>query len=135
MVGEFHLSTKFHHKLIKAIEYEHNSKNTDFDEVIEILPRKLKTALRAKMYESELGPNLFFDSQPVEFLSACAAHLKPQMFDSQDLIYRTDEVATEMFFIVSGEVGFQIVYQSQTITYHTIETNYYFGEVELLVSS
>jgi CRP-like cAMP-binding protein len=49
-------------------------------------------------------------------------------------VYKESEIASEMYFLVSGEVTVVLIRKNETIPYTTIHKNYYFGETALLFS-
>lgn len=131
---QFKLSKIFYKKLSKAIEYDNSRKlSTELIKMIDDLPKKIKSALLYIIHKKMIESNAFFEGKPISFISSIAEVLKPYLTDPKEIIYKEDEVAVEMYLIYKGDVSFVIT--QRMVPYLVVGENYYFGEVDLLVSA
>jgi CRP-like cAMP-binding protein len=49
-------------------------------------------------------------------------------------VYQEGELASEMYFILTGEISFVLVKNENVIPYLTLRKDYYFGECAILFS-
>ena len=54
--------------------------------------------------------------------------------DNNEIIYTDEQYASQMYFIKSGIIEFFFLSNGEMISYIDIQSNYYFGEVDLLLS-
>lgn len=60
-------------------------------------------------------------------------HLKPQLSEEEEYVYKEGETCSEMYFILSGEVS-RVLIKQTIVPYMTIAKDYHFGECSLLFS-
>jgi CRP-like cAMP-binding protein len=132
LAKEYKLNKLFYKKLTKAIEYDNKRKRADLDELLNDLPVYLRTQLLIIIYQKMLENNVFFENKPPYFVAWVAPLLKPLRVDKGEYIYKAGELATEMYFLVSGEVAMVIQKGEVSIPFLQMFDGYYFGEIDLL---
>lgn len=134
LAKDYRLSPAFTDKLSGAIEYEHKNTNKEIDELVATLPASLKTQLLTTIHQKKIENNAFFEGKSGPFVAHIAPLLRPYRFDTEEIVYREGDPASEMFFLVSGEVEFVLDKDTEYICYVSVSPGYYFGEVDLLLS-
>lgn len=132
LAKEYKLNKLFYKKLTKAIEYDNKRKTADLDELLNDLPVHLRTQLLIIIYQKMLENNVFFENKPTYFVAWVAPLLKPLRVDKGEYIYKAGELATEMYFLVCGEVAMVIQKGEVSIPFLQMFDGYYFGEIDLL---
>ena len=86
------------------------------------------------IYEKLLSENNFFKNKPVEFIGLIAPKLKFYKLEAEEVIYRINDVANEMFFVVKGEVRLSVQLTSGEIAPYKIRvTGKHFGEIDMIL--
>mmetsp|Transcript_11920 Transcript_11920/g.22855 ORF Transcript_11920/g.22855 Transcript_11920/m.22855 type:complete len:687 (+) Transcript_11920:2060-4120(+) len=130
---QFKISKLFYKKLSKAIEYENSrTLGLELTHLIEGLPSKLRSELLYVIHKKMIESNTFFEGKSLYFVAEVAELLKPQKADMNEIIYKEDEYAMDMYLIYKGEVGF--CFMPEMIQYCTVSERYYFGEGDILIS-
>lgn len=132
LAKEYKLNKVFYKKLTKAIEYDNRRNRADLDELLNDLPVHLRTQLLIIIYQKMLENNVFFENKPPYFVAWVAPLLKPLRVDKGEYIYKAGELATEMYFLISGEVAMVIQKGEVSIPFLQMFDGYYFGEIDLL---
>jgi len=133
---EYQLNKMLHQKISNALEYEnsHNNKR-ELEELIEDLPTSLKSQLLIVIYQKTLENNAFFEKKPTYFVAYIAPLLKPIKVEKDDYVYKIGEHASEMYFVVKGEIAMVMTTNEGTeIAFNIITSGYYFGETDILFS-
>lgn len=60
--------------------------------------------------------------------------LQPLLVEPEDYVYYEGSLATEMYFILKGEINYCFKDGLHAVPYLSIPEAYYFGEVDLLLS-
>lgn len=126
------LSSAFTDKLSGAIEYEHRNTNKEIDELVANLPNSLKTQLLTTIHHKKIENNAFFEGKSAPFVAYIAPLLRPYRFEVREVVYKEGDPATEMYFLVTGEVEFILDKENEYVCYVSVSPGYYFGEVDLL---
>jgi len=116
------------------LEYDNSQSRKDVDELIEDLPPSLRKGLLIITYEGMIRHNAFFSDKQSHFVAWVAPKLKPLKVAKGEMIYKAGEYATEMYFLVKGEVAMVIMIDDVIIPFILLAPGYYFGEVDLLFS-
>ena len=106
--GKYNLDPLFYRKIINALDYEAKNRNKGFEDMLENLPHKIKNELLSIIYEKLLEGNKFFQDKSVEFIGSIVPKLKFYRFETDDYIYKKNDAAIEMYFVVKGEVGLAV---------------------------
>lgn len=130
--SKYKLNKLFYQKLTQAIEYEHRNSPKEVDELINGLPSTLRTQLLIVIYSKLIQNNAFFEGRTDHFVAWVAPQLLPTRIVEGEYIYREGDPAPEMFFVVRGEVEYVLTQIAGEPGYHTVKTDYYFGEEDLL---
>lgn len=130
--SKYRLNKLFYQKLTQAIEYEHRNSPKEVDELINSLPSTLRTQLLIVIYSKLIQNNAFFEGRTDHFVAWVAPQLHPTRIVEGEYIYREVDPALEMFFVVRGEVVYVLTQIAGEPGYHTVKTDYYFGEEDLL---
>ena len=120
---------------MNAIDYEAKNRNKAFDELLESLPHRIRNELLTIIYENLIQDNVFFQDKSVEFIGCIVPKLKFYRFDENDYIYKVAEAASEMYFLIKGEVS--LLFNGnlgQMIQYLIVQSGYHFGEIDMLLN-
>ncbi|CAG9329138.1 unnamed protein product [Blepharisma stoltei] len=132
---QYKFSPEFYSKISNAIEYHYKQTKLDLDEILEDLPLNLRTQLLLVIYQQMLENNAFFEHKPSYFVAYVAPLLKPQRVEEGEIIYKKGDFASEMYFIVSGQVAMMTaVSGGEMIPFNVLTEGYYFGEIDILFS-
>ncbi|CAG9335933.1 unnamed protein product [Blepharisma stoltei] len=135
LAKQHNISPEFYRKLMDAIEYNQKHDRTDLDALIEDLPINLRTQLLIVIYKQFLENNAFFEDKQAHFVAYIAPLLKPYKAEEGDHIYKTGDLATEIYFIIKGEVAMIVEPDEDTkIPFNFLSEGYYFGETDLLMN-
>jgi len=86
------------------------------------------------IYEKLLSGNKFFRNKPVEFIGLIAPKLKFYRFDQDECIYKINDIATEMYFVVQGKVDLAIeLTDGYVVPYITCTSGKHFGEIDMIM--
>jgi voltage-gated potassium channel len=105
--------------------YEESSLLTD-------LPMALKTQVAFFLNREIIEKVPIFKSASPEFIRDVVLNLKPVIYTPGDKVVTRGEIGYEMFFINRGEVD--VTNEDGSITYATLTSGSYFGEIALLLS-
>lgn len=134
------IDKSFYKKIATALEYRHKNTKSNIDSLVNDLPLSLRTKLLIVIYQKDLQGNAFFENKNTEFVAYIAPMLKPMRIEPGDYIFRTKELACEMYFIISGEIEMSLNYKDaisfseMEIPFNLLKQGYYFGETDLLFS-
>ena len=140
------IDKELYKKLTIALEYKHKNSKSDIDSLLNDLPLSLKSRLLIVIYQKELQGNKFFESKRMDFVAYIAPLLKPVRIEEGDYVFKAQELACEMYFILSGEIEMTIFTESKLeenatltsapeiseVAFNTLLSEYYFGETDLL---
>ena len=101
--------------------------------VIEELPLSLKTQITIQMNRELIKKVPLFKNAPESFLKEVILNLEPVIFTPGDYIMKAGEMGYEMYFISSGKV--EVLSADESITYASLESGAFIGEMALLLSS
>jgi hypothetical protein len=133
LARQFKMSKLFYKKLSKAIEYENSrSISAELTDMINGLPSKMRSELLYVIHKKMIESNDFFVNKALVFVAEVTELLRPLRTEMQEIVYRDDEIAVEMYLIYKGEVSFVI--SASHNAYLTVGENYYFGECDILVN-
>jgi voltage-gated potassium channel len=105
--------------------YEESSLLTD-------LPTALKTRVAFFLNREIIEKVPLFKSASPAFIRDVVLNLKPVIYTPGDKVVTRGEIGYEMFFINRGEVD--VVNEDGSVTYATLTSGNYFGEIALLLS-
>jgi CRP-like cAMP-binding protein len=129
------IKENFYKKITSALEYNHKNSKLNIDFLLADLPLTLKSKLLIVIYQKELQSNTFFEDKKTDFVAFIAPLLKPVRIDDEDYVFKTGELALEMYFIISGEIQMTIRLETkEEVPFNTLIQRYYFGETDLLFS-
>lgn len=134
------IDKNFYKKIATALEYRHKNTKSDLDLLLNELPLQLRTKLLIVIYQRDLQGNAFFEDQKTDFVAFLAPMLKPMRIEPGDYIFKTKELACEMYFIISGEIEMSLDYKDVNtaelieIPFNLLKKGYFFGETDLLFS-
>ena len=138
------INKEFYKKITTALEYKHKNTKSNIDSLLSDLPLTLRSKLLIVIYQKELQSNVFFENKKTDFVAFLAPLLKPVRIEAGDYVFKTGELASEMYFIISGEVNMTTIILVQStddvpehqeeIPFKTILAEYFFGETDLLFS-
>lgn len=136
LTQEYGFNQAFYRKLTVALEYQHLNNKQELSDLLEDIPAHLRTQLLVLIYQKILESNAFFENKPSFFVTYVAPLLKPVRYDSDDFVYRQNDYAKEMYFIVKGEVVMLTPSPdgNTEISFNILSHSYYFGETDILFS-
>ncbi|OMJ79125.1 hypothetical protein SteCoe_20916 [Stentor coeruleus] len=132
---KYKISTAFHTKLSLALEYEHKNNDKELEEILNDLPLSIKHRLLHIIFEQKISKNFFFTQKSLGFIAWVASRLKPLKIDRRDFIFKENEFATDMYFIIKGCASMMIKRGNDFYPFIILYENYYFGEIDLLFSN
>jgi len=97
------------------------------------LPSSLKTQVAFFLNRDIIEKVPLFKNASNEFVRDIILNLKPVIYTPGDAIVSFGEIGYEMYFISRGEVD--VTNQEGTITYATLTSGQFFGEIALLLST
>ena len=129
------LNHKFYNKLCYALEYEHKNHDKELESILLDLPVGIKHELLQIIYEDKVCKNSFFKAKSLAFVAWVAPKLRPVLIHKGEFVYKENEFANEMYFILNGKLSFNLKRLGIFHAFVFIEENYYFGEIDLLFSN
>lgn len=105
----------------------------DESSLLQDLPKALKIQVSLFLNQDIIAKVPFFKNASRPFIRDIILNLKPIIFTPGDTIITFGEVGHEMYFISRGEVI--VSNEQETITYATLGTGQYFGEMALILST
>ena len=105
----------------------------DESTIIEELPKSLKTQVSLFLNKNIIAKVPFFQKADIAFIKDIILNLKPVICTPGERIVTHGEIGYEMYFISRGEVA--VRNETETVTYATLSTGQFFGEIALLLSS
>jgi voltage-gated potassium channel Kch len=136
MISRTHkLSHSFYTKLCYALEYEHRNHDKELESILMELPVGIKHELLQIIYEEKVCKNSFFKGKSLAFVAWVAPKLRPVLIHQNEFVYKENEFANEMYFILKGKLSFNLKRMGMLYPFVFIEENYYFGEIDLLFSN
>lgn len=121
-------------KITLAIKLRIYSSEEQFEELIDMLPKKQAVSLSKLVYEPMVTGIKFFSTIEPELLLAVAPHLLPAKFSAHEVIFTQGEYANEVYFIKSGSVGL-IIPDHPSEVFSTIPQGSYFGETDIIFNT
>lgn len=132
LAKEYQLGKAFYSRLTNAVEYEHKNNNQEIDNLVASLPSHLKTQLLVIIHKKKIENNSFFEGRSKHFVAWIVTLLKSVMYDKNEYVYKCNDLASEVYFIVKGTVDFVMVMIGGEVSFISMQGGYYFGEIELL---
>ena len=86
------------------------------------------------MFEKKLSQNVFFFDKTEGFFSWIASKVRPLKILPGEFVYKENEYANEMYFIIKGSTSIMLYVKDTYIPVIELAEFYYFGEVDLLFS-
>jgi len=102
-------------------------------ELLSDLPSSLKTQVAFFLNRDIIEKVPLFKNASNEFVRDIILNLKPVIYTPGDAIVTFGEIGYEMYFISRGEVD--VTNQEGTVTYATLTSGQFFGEIALLLST
>mmetsp|Transcript_16211 Transcript_16211/g.23456 ORF Transcript_16211/g.23456 Transcript_16211/m.23456 type:complete len:616 (-) Transcript_16211:47-1894(-) len=127
-------SKKFYKKLTKAIEFKFQNKKKEIEEILDELPKNLRKELLIITYEKKLEKNEFFYDKTSYFVAHIATHLKPQLLEKREFLYRKGDYLTDIYFLVKGQLSLIIEKRGLQIPFHKLKEGACVGEVDFFFS-
>ncbi|OMJ76250.1 hypothetical protein SteCoe_24431 [Stentor coeruleus] len=130
------LSRELKIKIKDAIKY--STENTggslyNKQDIIIGLPKKLRFEVSMAMHKGYAREIKFFQEKDRAFISNIIPFLISQKFQNGDVIYNFCDHPDEVYFIISGRVGF--AYSEKMIIFQQVGKSYDFGFIEIFKSS
>lgn len=124
---KYKLPKGLYNRIQNHIKY--NLENTRKDHKIFALglSNRLSQQLIFIMHKKVVDDNLFFQDKPEAFIKTVVLYLMPIKVDYNEVVFNVGDLASEIFFIVSGGVE----YYSELGTIDTVDTGDYFGDAEI----
>ena len=132
LAKEYQLGKAFYSRLTNAVEYEHKNNHKELDNLVASLPSHLKTQLLVIIHKKKIENNAFFEGRSKHFVAWLVTLLKSVLYDREEYVYKRNDLATEVYFIIKGGVDFVIPMTEGEISFVSMQGGYYFGEIELL---
>ncbi len=101
--------------------------------LLQDLPQSLKTQVSLFLNQDIIEKVPIFKDASREFIRDVILNLKPVIYTPQDAIVTFGEIGYEMYFISRGEVD--VTNEAGTVTYATLTSGQFFGEIALLLST
>lgn len=114
--------------LIKSMVY---SKEDNYSELLEVLPRKVAISLGDIIFKPTVSGIKFFQDIDPEILLSVAPELHLCRFLTNEMIINYGEYPNEIYFIKSGSVGLTMPEFPREV-FMTIGEGNYFGEIEVI---
>lgn len=135
LAKEYQLGKAFYSRLTNAVEYENKNNNKELDNLVASLPSHLKTQLLVIIHKKKIENNTFFEGRSKHFVAWIVSSLKSVLYDKDEYVYKSNDLATEVYFIVKGSVDFIMLMLGGEVSFVSMQGGYYFGEIELLFTS
>ena len=132
LAKEYQLGKAFYSRLTNAVEYEHKNNNQEIDNLVASLPSHLKTQLLVIIHRKKIENNCFFEGRSKHFVAWIVTLLKSVMYDKSEYVYKCNDLASEVYFIIKGSIDFVMVMLGGEASFISMQSGYYFGEIELL---
>ena len=113
-------------KKFKEVEYIKNR-----DNLMHLLPRKLRGDLNSAMHESLVRKITIFKDESSMFVEYLARLLKPKKYQAEEIICEEGSSINEIFFIIKGCVEYVLPEYNNT-PYLQISKGERFGELEIV---
>ena len=132
---KYKLSKVFCSRISRALEYEHRNHDKELAGILQDLPVGIKHELLLLIYEEKVCKNFFFKSKSLAFIAWVAPKLHPIQIQQNEFIYKENEFASEMYFIIKGKLSINLKREGVFYPLTYLVENYYFGEIDLLFSN
>lgn len=132
---KYKLSQVFCSRISRALEYEHRNHDKELTGILQDLPVGIKHELLQLIYEEKICKNFFFKTKSLAFIAWVAPKLHPIQIQQNEFIYKENEFASEMYFIINGRLSVNIKRDGMFYPLIYLTENYYFGEIDLLFSN
>jgi CRP-like cAMP-binding protein len=116
-------------KIKRIIEKNHESLSLDEQEILEDLPVPLKAEVLTFVHNRIFQSIHFFQNKDPAFIISLISLIKHLYPENNELIYRTDEQAEEIFFILDGKVK---LVSDEGYIIRVYGEGTYFGDIELV---
>lgn len=103
-----------------------NDKQAVFNE----LPKNLRYQVAMAMHKGAAKYLSFFKKKDMVLISAVIPFLNPIFIKGGDLVYKLDEYADEIYFIVKGRVS--LLYSTEEIILKALQRGAHFGDIETI---
>ncbi|CAG9312626.1 unnamed protein product [Blepharisma stoltei] len=100
----------------------------DKDALLKELPASLRREISIHMHKRIVEKIAFFQDKDPQFISLIVPKLKNVHMQSGEILFKDDDYAEEIYFLVKGRVNFK----KNGIVFKTYSQGSYFGEVDVL---
>ncbi|XP_062909060.1 cyclic nucleotide-gated cation channel alpha-4 [Mobula hypostoma] len=107
-----------------------HAKRTDEEQVLRVLPGRLRALLAADVHLRALDKVRLFSSCEAGLLRQLVARLRLQVFSPGDLVCRRGEVGREMYIVQEGRLA--VLAQDGRTELARLQDGSYFGEISIL---
>lgn len=132
---KYKLSQVFCNRVSRALEYEHRNHDKELEVILQELPIGIRHELLQMIYEEKICKNYFFKTKSLAFVAWVAPKLHPIQLQKQEFVYKENEFASEMYFIIKGKLSINLKRDGIYYPLIYLTDNYYFGEIDLLFSN
>lgn len=131
-ITETQLSKKLAHKLRHSLK--HSSQISGFSwadkqNILNELPKNLQYEISMAMHRGAARHISFFVDKKNSLISSIVPFLTPVAIMANDYIYKQDDFADEIYFLVKGTVDY---FYKEVYCISTINTSDYFGDIEVI---
>jgi hypothetical protein len=123
------LSLRLRHALQYSSEktgFSWSDKQSIFTE----LPRSLRYEVALAMHQGAAKELPFFVGKDPMFISQVVPFLQNRFHEVGEYVYQKKDYADEVYFIVKGRINY--VFGEKNLCYKSLQTNTYFGEIEVI---
>lgn len=94
------------------------------------IPKNLRYKIGMNMFKSAIENIPFFQNQDKALIADIVPRLTRTTLREKQIIYKKNDYADQVFFIVEGRVGY--LYGQKHIIFKSMVTGSYFGEIEII---
>jgi len=131
---EANLDKKLKHRLRLALRYSTEKKGiswADKKSIFNELPKHLRYQMAMAMYSGAIRKITFFANKEAVVIASIVPFLQPMFVKFKDLVYKKQEYADEIYFIVKGNVELK-KFESEC-SFQVIHQGNYFGDIEVML--
>jgi len=131
---EANLSKQLRHRLRHALRYSTDKKGiswVDKQSIFNELPKHLRYQMALAMHQGAVRHISFFANRDPLAIASIVPFLQPIFVQHNDFVYKKDEHADEIYFIVKGKVDYRTSQSSSP--FKTIYKSNYFGDIEAIL--
>ena len=126
-----HVSADLQTKVIKWYDYLwQNEKTVDEEEVLALLPDKLRASVAMNVHLETLKKVKLFENLEPGFLLEVVLRLRPQVFSPGDFVCKKGDIGRDMFIIKEGEL--EAVSEDLKTRFAILKTGSVLGELSIL---